>query len=70
MLHPSCLFEFQLHGFDKASICWPVMSREHSSQMGTVDLIRKVHVAGPLAGPRHTCAHKCTQGKSVQPAAL
>lgn len=28
--------------------------------MGTVDLIRKVDVAGPLAGPRHTSAHKGT----------
>lgn len=27
--------------------------------MGTVDLIRKVDVAGPLAGPGHTSAHKC-----------
>lgn len=58
MLHPSRLFEFGQHRSGQAGICSPVMSCERSSQMGTVDLIRKVDEAGPLAAPP---AHICTQ---------
>lgn len=48
--------------------------------MGTVDLIRKVDVAGPLAGPPHASEHTSehaemcllfhVRNRSVQPAAL